>query len=137
MKRRERLALSAALPYIGPVHTVVETPTYLAAIRKVGLSGKERDAVLDQVMTNPEAGDLVRGSGGIRKVRVGKDDGGKSGGYRALTYYMDRSAPAFLLFVLDKTDADTITDAQVKVLRRLAKTIKDERLSADQRRRKS
>lgn len=135
MRRRKRLAFSAALPYAGPVHTVVETPSYLAAIKKVGLSGRERDAVLDLVMTNPEAGDLIRGSGGIRKVRVGKDDGGKSGGYRALTYYMDQSAPVFLLLVIDKTDADTITDAQTKVLRRLAKLIKDERIAADRRRR--
>lgn len=124
------------MPYAGPIHTVVETPTYLAAVKKAGLSGKERDAVLDQVMADPETGDLIRGSGGIRKVRVGKDEGGKSGGYRALTYYMDRSAPVFLLFVIDKTDADTITDTQTKVLKQLAKTIKEERLAAVERRNK-
>ena len=106
----------------------METPTYKIAVRKAGLSQAEQDAVLDTVMTNPSAGDLIRGSGGLRKVRVGKEDTGKSGGYRALTFYMDASTPVFLLYVIDKTAAESITDAQAKVLKQLAKTIKAERV---------
>lgn len=78
-------------------------------------------------MTDPAAGDLIRGSGGIRKVRVGKEDTGKSGGYRALTFYMDAEAPVFLLYVINKSDADTISDAQIKALRQIGKAIKNER----------
>ena len=110
-----------------PLHTVVETPTYLAAVRKVGLSPAERDAVLDQVMRDPSAGDLIRNSGGVRKVRVARDDGGKSGGYRVLSYFMDMDAPVFLLFVIDKTSIDNITAKQTTILRAMAKQIKAER----------
>jgi hypothetical protein len=52
-----------------PLHTAVETPSYEAAARKAGLSQADRDAVLDTVMRDPAAGDLIRGSGGVRKVR--------------------------------------------------------------------
>ena len=128
IQRTRRIALRTAMPYrAGPLHTAVETPTYLAAAKKAGLTKGDRDAVLDQVMTFPDAGDLIRGAGGMRKVRVGKEDTGKSGGYRALTYYMDREAPVFLLFVINKTDAENITDAQSKALKQIAKAIRDER----------
>ena len=40
---------------------------------------------------------------------------------------MDMDAPVFLLFVIDKSEADNITDEQAKILRRIAKQIKDER----------
>jgi hypothetical protein len=78
-------------------------------------------------MSKPSAGDLIKGSGGIRKVRIGREATGKSGGYRALTYFMDASSPVFLLYVIDKRDADNISDAQANQLRKIAKAIKDER----------
>jgi len=109
-----------------PLHTAVETPTYLVALRKTGLSGADRDAVLDEVMANPAGGDLIKASGGVRKVRIGKEETGKSGGYRALTYFMDERSPVFLLFVIDKTDVDNISDAQAGQLKKIAKAIKNE-----------
>jgi hypothetical protein len=110
-----------------PLHTTVETPSYEAAARKAGLSQADRDAVLDTVMRDPAAGDLIRGSGGVRQVRVGKEDTGKSGGYRALTFFMDAEAPVYLLWVLDKLQADNINAEQTKRLKAIAKAIKDER----------
>ena len=115
----------------GALHPAVETPTYLAAARRVGLTDAERDAVLDRVMSDPASGDLIRRSGGIRKVRVAKEDTGKSGGYRVLTYFMDRDAPVFLLSVIDKSEVDGITDAQAARLRTIAKAIKDQRASTN------
>lgn len=116
-----------------PLHTVVETPTFVVSAKRAELSGSERDALLDQVMSDPSGGDLIRTSGGVRKMRIAKDDTGKSGGYRVLTYFMDRDAPVFLLLVIDKSEADTITDAQTARLRSIAKAIKDERTSTDRR----
>lgn len=111
----------------GPLHTAVETPTYLAAAKKAGLSDDDRNTVLDQVMSDPSSGDLIQKTGGVRKLRVGKRDSGKSGGYRVLSYFMDRDAPVFLLFVIDKSEADNITDEQAKILKTIAKQIKDAR----------
>lgn len=78
-------------------------------------------------MSNPSGGDIIKKTGGVRKVRIGKQDGGKSGGYRALAYFMDMDAPVFLLFVIDKSVADSISDAQAKILKTLAKAITNER----------
>ena len=110
-----------------PLHTAVETPTYLSAAKKARLTQADLDAVLDEVMADPGAGDLIVKSGGVRKVRIGKEETGKSGGYRALTYFMDRDAPVFLLWVIDKSKADNISDAQAAELRKITKAIKHER----------
>lgn len=50
------------------MHTVVETPEYLAAAKAAGMTDAERDAAIDQIARNPEAGDIIPGSGGARKA---------------------------------------------------------------------
>jgi hypothetical protein len=70
------------LPYNYLVHTVVETPTYLAAAAKAGMTEAERVAAVDQIAADPQAGDIIPGGGGVRKVRVAGRGKGKSGGYR-------------------------------------------------------
>jgi hypothetical protein len=108
----------------------VETPTFVRAARRVGLSKEEHDALLDMLMAEPSGGELIVGGGGVRKVRLAKDETGKSGGYRVLTFYLGEDAPAYLLAIIDKTDIDSISADQKKQLRSLAKAIKDERKQA-------
>ncbi len=69
-------------------------------------------------------GDLIVGSGGIRKVRIGGRGRGKSGSYRVLIAYVGPDAPVYLLAVLSKNDRETFTDAEVKQLAKLTATIK-------------
>jgi hypothetical protein len=59
----------SAVPY--RVHTIVETPAYLADAKHEHMTSDEREAAVDLVAANPEAGDLIVGSGGCRKVRIG------------------------------------------------------------------
>jgi hypothetical protein len=53
------------------VRTVVETPTYLAIADKL-FSAQERVDIVALVVADPECGDLIRGTGGFRKVRVAR-----------------------------------------------------------------
>jgi hypothetical protein len=52
------------------MHTVVETPSYLDAALEAGLSAAEREAIVDAIAREPEAGDLIQGTGGCRKIRL-------------------------------------------------------------------
>ena len=72
------------------MHTVVETPAYLASAKQAGMTETERDVAINLIAGNPEAGDLISGSGGARKVRVPRSGGGKRGGYRVVTYFHGR-----------------------------------------------
>ena len=94
------------------MHTVVETPEYLTAAKKAGMSEAERLAVVDAIAANPTAGDMIEGSGGARKVRVAREGQGKSGGYRVITYYARDDLPVYLLTVISKGKQSNLTAAQ-------------------------
>lgn len=96
------------------MHTVVETPEYLRASKKAGMSAAEREAAVLLLAENPEAGDLIEGSGGARKVRIAREGKGKSGGYRLVTYFQDADTPVFLLTVISKGQRADLTADQRK-----------------------
>ena len=109
------------------MHTVVETPEYLKASAKAGMSDDERDDVVLFVSANPKAGDLLAGGGGIRKARIPGRGKGKSGGYRVVTYYMDEDEPVFLLTVISKGQQANLTATQKQALKGSAKDEKKKR----------
>lgn len=100
------------------MHTVVETPEYLIAAKKAGMTEGERQAAVDFLALNPEAGDIIPGTGGCRKVRIAKQGGGKSGGYRVITYYADADRPVFLMTIISKGKQANLTDRQKNELRK-------------------
>lgn len=71
---------------------------------------------------------MFRAPGGIRKVRVAKRGGGKSGGYRVVTVYFDQGFPVILLSVLAKGDRANWSDAQVAAMKKSVVRIKAEYL---------
>ena len=109
-----------------PVHTVVETKVFTARARKLGLSKDELAEMYDVYARAPDYGKIVRKTGGLRKGRIAKDSTGKSGGYRVFSFFADREHPVFLLWLLDKTDEDTLTDEQEKVFKALTTELKKE-----------
>jgi hypothetical protein len=101
------------------VHTVVETRAYLAAAKTEGMTVDERAAVVNTIAANPEAGDLIVGSGGCRKVRIAGRGRGKSGGYRVVTYFAGDHAPVFLITVLYKGTRGNFSGAEVSAMARM------------------
>jgi len=66
--RSYQIDISTALPYVWPVYTVIETPVYTGKVKRI-LTDNEREAFAVFIAQNPMAGSVVRGSGGVRKVR--------------------------------------------------------------------
>jgi hypothetical protein len=54
------------------------------------LTSEQRDAIIDLIAYEPTCGDIIRGSAGLRKVRVGRDGIGKRGGARVIYYFYKR-----------------------------------------------
>ena len=75
---------------------------------------------------NPDAGDLIKELGGVRKVRIARPDGGKSSGWRLLTAFVGEVAPVYLLTVYAKSQRGNVSKAEVKELARLMKELKAE-----------
>ena len=104
------------MPYCLGMHTVVETPAYLASAGRAGMTEAERIDAANTIAANPKAGALIVGSGGCRKLRIAREGQGKSGGYRVVTYYAGENRPVFLLAALSKGKAANFSDAQIKRL---------------------
>lgn len=109
------------------MQTVVETPEYLRAAKKAGMSEAEREAAVLFLAAHPDAGDVIEGSGGARKVRVARAGKGKSGGYRVITYYQDATTPVFLLTVISKGQRADLTAEQRKSVKGSTATEKRKR----------
>jgi len=83
--------------------TVVETPTFLAATRKL-LTEAERVALIDHLALNPDAGDLIQGTGGVRKLRWAVEGRGKRGGARVIYFFHNAEVPLFALTAYAKNE---------------------------------
>ncbi len=68
---------------------------------------------------NPEAGDVIPGTGGLRKVRWSVAGGGKRGGVRVIYFHVAAQAEVRLLLIYRKGVKDDLTGAEKRALRRL------------------
>jgi hypothetical protein len=107
------------------VHVVVETASFIAAAKSAGLSGADVDRIIDSLSRRPDAGDLIRGTGGARKVRFAGRGKGKSGGFRVITFYTGADRPVFLLTVFAKGEQSDLTKAERNALAQLTKVLVD------------
>jgi hypothetical protein len=108
-----------------PVHTIVETPAFTAQTKRVGVSQAELASIYDQYASDPSYGKVIRHTGGLRKGQIGKDATGKSGGYRIFSFYADDANPVFLLWIIDKSEDSTLTDAQEKAFKHVTAALKE------------
>jgi len=105
------------MEYSEELHTVVETPTFLHGVRNLRLSEAERLAIVTWISANPEAGDVIEGTGGARKVRFAGKGKGKSGGYRVITFYSGPDIPVFLLNLFAKNEKTDLAPKERQILK--------------------
>jgi mRNA-degrading endonuclease RelE of RelBE toxin-antitoxin system len=97
--------------------TVVETPLF-QKLWPVYWSEEERGEFAAFLSSNPEAGDVVPESGGIRKVRWKRQGVGKSGGVRVIYFTRNEAEELVLLTLYSKSKTDNLTGAVLKEIRR-------------------
>ncbi|MCC7462120.1 MAG: transcriptional regulator [Gammaproteobacteria bacterium] len=101
------------------VFTVIETPTF-TRLRPDYWSEDERGEFVVWLVANPEAGDVVKGSGGCRKVRWSCPGTGKRGGVRVIHYNRLADGVIYLLLIYAKGTQDSIPG---KTLMRIRETL--------------
>lgn len=79
----------------GPQITVVEALGFVRQAEKIWTEA-ERMALIDHLSVTPEAGVIVPGTGGVRKLRWGVAGSGKRGGARVIYFYHDKDVPLYL-----------------------------------------
>jgi hypothetical protein len=104
------------------VHSVVETPLFLKAAEEI-FSEAEREDIVSMVAADPECGDVMEGTGGFRKVRVGRGGMGKRGGARLIYILRNEEFPIFLITAYAKNEKDNLTKKERNELKKRADAI--------------
>ncbi|MBL8389519.1 MAG: toxin [Hydrogenophaga sp.] len=101
-------------------------------VRSDYLDDEQYRQLQQALLANPEAGDMIEGTGGLRKLRYAdaRRGKGKQGGLRVIYYWWLGSSQFWLFTVYDKDEADDLTPDQRKVLRQLLKNELDKRQGA-------
>lgn len=98
--------------------TVVETPEFLSATRRL-MSDEERTVLVDYLACNPTAGDLIVGTGGVRKLRWRLAGRGKRGGARVIYFHHDAGMPLFALTAYAKSERADLSQRDRNDFKRL------------------
>ena len=86
----------------------IETPTFTRLLSDL-LSDETYRGLQDVLAEEPERGDIIKGGGGIRKLRYAVPGGGKSGGVRVIYYWIKDNSQIYLLVIYPKSKKDTLT----------------------------
>jgi mRNA-degrading endonuclease RelE of RelBE toxin-antitoxin system len=98
----------------------VETPIFTRAIDEL-LDHEGYRSLQLALLLRPEAGRVIRGSGGLRKIRWSSGGQGKRGGCRVIYNWDEPTETFYLLYAYGKSERDDLTAQQLRVLSRLVR----------------
>jgi hypothetical protein len=102
--------------------TIAELPEYIRRAEKL-MSATERLDIVNYLAAHPKAGDLMEGTGGVRKLRWGRGTQGKSGGVRVIYYLHSEAMPLYLLTLFAKNERANLSKAERNALADLAELL--------------
>lgn len=100
----------------------IETPTFTRLIVEL-LDDDEYSKLQIELSNHPDAGDLIKNGGGIRKLRWKRAGTGKSGGIRVIYYWITEDNQILMLVAYPKSIKDNLTDKETAILRKLVKEL--------------
>lgn len=100
----------------------IETPTFTRLLADL-LTDDEYRVLQNVLVENPAQGDLIKAGGGIRKLRHALPGRGKSGGVRAIYYWIKEDHQIYMLLIYPKSKKDNLTDQETALLREFVKEL--------------
>lgn len=95
---------------------IIETPIFTRKVQQL-LTDEEYRQLQNELVQQPDAGSVVQGSGGIRKLRWSIQGRGKRGGVRVIYYRAVAQGQILMLFIYPKNERNDLSPAQVKALK--------------------
>jgi len=96
--------------------TAVLPPLFQRSAEKAGMDDATMLDMVTAIASSPEAGDVIPGTGGVRKIRFPAPGRGKSGGYRIIYFYHDNRIPILMLAAYTKSQKSDLSPEGKKVV---------------------
>jgi hypothetical protein len=93
-------------------------------MRVLGITDAELRALEDAILLDPEAGAVIKGLKGVRKIRFALGAKGKRGGGRAIYLVVRVRDAVYLLLAYGKSDQKDLSSAQRKAISEILETLK-------------
>ena len=104
----------------------VYTEPFRRSWKAMGLTEEDLRMLEKMLLTNPQIGDVIEGTGGARKMRIQMESRGKSGGGRVIYVDVFEAEKLYLLLAYPQNVQDDLTPDQKKQVRKLVEAIKKE-----------
>ena len=104
----------------------VEVPSFRNAWKSLGFTDGNLRRLQEELLADPQLGNVMQGTGGVRKMRFALDNMGKSGSVRVI--YVDFAAheKLYLLTAYPKSEKDSLTKAERNELKKLVEILEAE-----------
>ena len=102
----------------------IETSIFTRQIKMIA-TDDELKALQVELIAQPEKGDLIQGTGGLRKIRMATGQQGKSGSARVI-YFLATAEVIYLVLAYAKNDKESLTAAEKADLKKLTQLLKGE-----------
>lgn len=104
---------------------IVETSFFTRRIKEL-MSDDEYKELQEALVCRPDMGSVIQGTAGLRKVRWKLEGKGKSGGVRAIYYWMTADEQIYMLYIYPKSEQEDLTADQKKALKTIVERWSDE-----------
>nr|WP_298375234.1 type II toxin-antitoxin system RelE/ParE family toxin [uncultured Halomonas sp.] len=102
----------------------IETAIFTKQITAIA-TDDELKALQGELIAQPYKGDVIQGTGGLRKIRMATGAQGKSGGARVI-YFLATEDIIYLVLAYPKSVKDSLTSVEKTVLKKLTRQLKEE-----------
>lgn len=102
----------------------IETTMFTRQIQQIATDDELKE-LQKELIKSPDKGDLIRKTGGLRKIRMATGNQGKSGSARVI-YFLATAGVIYLVMAYPKSTKDSLTDAEKAELKKLTQRLKDE-----------
>jgi mRNA-degrading endonuclease RelE of RelBE toxin-antitoxin system len=96
----------------------VEFPNFTKRVTEL-LDDEDYRRLQAALVANPELGDVIRGTGGLRKARWSAKGRGKRGGVRVIYYWVTKRHQVLMLLIYPKSARDDLTAGERRLLAKL------------------
>lgn len=106
--------------------TFIEVPTFTKKWKSLGLTDEDLRQLQRILLKDPKTGDVIQGTGGLRKIRIPMEYSGKRGGGRVLYVDIEYKETIYFINVYTKNEKDDLTEDEKRAIKAIVKFLKEE-----------